>query len=134
MHYIGEGRWAVGVVEENAYRRKVGGERKKNAAIQGAPRKFRMAKLTYRGYQHFAFYDVESPINLLKAVPEFRRADWLYRTNREQAFKESSSASFGIRNRSSDEEFMEEIEQRISAAYPYLFKGRRHFRQPGLGG
>lgn len=129
LHYIGGGRWALGVYEPSSYRRKVGGKNMQTADELEDGRKWRMAWLTYRGFSFISFHDVEPGrhCNLWKVVPAFRRRDWNWRNKRRQMERESKAAALNWRGRPSDEEFMERIEARISDAYPYLFGGRKHF-------
>lgn len=134
LHYIGAGRWALGTVEPNAYRRKVGGKRLNNPEVQADPRKTRMARLIYRGYQHISFYDVDpgQKDHVAKAVPDFRRRDYIYRHRWREEYHKAREASTNWRNRPTDEEMIAEIEERHRANRAVLFDGRRHFRQPGL--
>lgn len=134
FHYVGTGRWALGTVDRNAYRRRVGGERLKDPNVQDDPRKYRLALLLHNGYQHVSFYDVEPGRAHMKweAVRDFRRRDYIYRHQWRQEYRKAQKASTNWRGRPSEDEMIAEIAARHDAMAPYIFDNRRHFPQPGL--
>lgn len=128
LHYIGGGRWAVGVHEPSSYRRKVAGQRKQTAIQMDDARKYRMAWLTYHGFSFTFFHDVEPgrAHTLWEVVPRYRKLDWQWRNEQRDLERQTEAAGMNWRGRSSDEEFAAELEARIHDAYPYIFGKRTH--------
>lgn len=125
LHYIGGGRWALGKYEPSSYRRQVAGQRKRDPGVQSRPRAWRMAWLTYRGFSWIDFFDL--PNNQFgRVLTSYRRRKWRYNHEHDEMLEESREASTNWRDRSTDEEFARELEQRIRAAYPYVFDKREH--------
>lgn len=125
LHYIGGGRWALGKYEPSSYRRKVAGERKRDPGVQQKPRSWRMAWLTYHGFSWIDFFDL--PNNQFgKVLRSYRRRKWRYNHRRREMVRESRKAGTNWRDRSSDEEFAKELEERIRANYDVIFDKKEH--------
>lgn len=132
LHYVGEGRWALGAVRQNAVRRGIAGKMKRREERRGVPDrgKYRMAILHYGGFGHLGFYDWHE----LWSIPgDFSRMDFAYRHGRDDLHgvrEASAEGAASLHSRSSDD-WLDEIEQRHTEMAPYIFDDRKHFPQAG---
>lgn len=126
LHYVGEGRWALGSVTNNSVRRGIAGRIKRRLDRDGARTvgQYWLTQLHYRGFGFIEFYHADE---LHRAVTDFRRRDKNYRSGREAAFRRSERESEGAVKRRDLDEIMEKIAYREKHSRPELFRGRRHF-------
>lgn len=134
LHYIGDGKYALGSVRDNAVRREIAGKMKRrlerNPDLPNAARRWRLAYLHYQGFAVIEIYTIKGgPDGRIET--DFRERDWAYRQGREAQFRQVLGDSIGLSQLSkSEQEMIAEIEDRARAWHPYLFKGRKHFAMP----
>lgn len=124
-HYLGEGRWIVGAVRPTSKRREIAGKMLEREDAKD-PMKAQFAMLAYHGFAPMAAYRIQGGL-FGHVVEDIRERDWRWRTNPDEAFAEQFGRSSRRLDGRTDEQFMEDVEARIHAWYPYLFKGRKHF-------
>lgn len=127
-HYVGDGRWIVGAVRPNEPRRQAAMSLLSRPETHGDPQKATHAMLVIRGFSPIQSYEFTGQA-WQHVVRDIRERDWRFRTKPEEAFREKLQTSSKIRR--SEEEMMQDVEDRIHAWYPYLFDGRKHFHMGG---
>lgn len=129
LHYIGDGRYALGSVNDNSARREIAGSMKRrlerNPELPEAPRRWRLAYLHYQGFAIIEIYRIQGAPDG-RIVVDFRERDWAYRQGREAQFKERLGESVGFSQLSSREsELIEAIQDRAADERKRLWRGQK---------
>lgn len=116
----------VGSVRPTMKRREIAGGLLEQAETRDDPRKATLARLAYHGFAPWSDYRFDGRC-YGHVVADVRERDWRWRTEPDKAFAEHLSRSSGRPDGRTEEDMMQDIEDRIHEWYPYLFRGRKHF-------
>jgi hypothetical protein len=135
IHYLGDGRWAVGRVVPSVDRRIIGMKMKanieRNPNMKGMHRRLRMAELAMEGFGVVQIYKFRGePTQEL--VEDVRQREYAYQTDREAAFRKALDAA-EVR-KDLPESVYDEIEYRERHVAPQLFRNARSFTQGASNG
>lgn len=130
MHYLGDGRWAVGRVVPNSERARIASNIKRTiAAHPGLPRataRYRLVELAERGFGFVAFYEfLGEPTG--EIVNDIKLREYVHRQGRDRHFEEVLSKS-DFRE-PIDDSYFEEIEYREKHVAAQLFRHAKSFDQ-----
>jgi hypothetical protein len=130
IHYLGDGRWAVGRVVPSSSRRTIGMKMKhnimRNPNLKKQQQRLRIAELAIEGFGVVAIYKfLGEPTDEL--VQDVRQRHYNYQVDRERFFREAldeAEVHKGVTG-----EMLDEIEYRERHVTPELFRGKKHFPQ-----
>jgi len=132
LHYLGDGRWAVGRVVPNSSRRTIGMKMKhnimRNPNLARQKQRLRIAELAMQGFGVVGFYKFAGePTDQI--VQDVQDKEYHFQNAAEATFNkhlEEAEIHGGV-----SDELLEEIEYRERHVGPELFRDRKHFDQGG---
>lgn len=145
-HYMGRGRWIVGHVRPNHERTRlarraitqlgVGLDKGGPGVSRGTGYAVRMRVhlnlLAMRGFAPVCAFNWPSHDHWPEAVDEYRRRDWVYRTNQRGAFEDRLHEAMVGPGRRGRKQLEDDLEAAIHQEFPFLFRGRK-FSLPKRG-
>jgi len=135
IHYLGDGRWAVGRVVKTDERRTISVSMKhnimRNPHMKGMNRRLALAKLGMEGFGVVAVYKFLGEPNS-QLVEDIRKRDYLYRVQREKEFREFLDKA-DAHDKLPDNVY-DEIEARERHVAPQLFRNAKSFTRGASNG
>jgi hypothetical protein len=135
IHYLGDGRWAIGRVVPSLERRLIGAKMKRNIErnpnMRGMNRRLALAELAMDGFGVVAVYKLRgNPTE--EIVRDARQREYRYQTDREAEFRQALDDA-EARPSITDKD-IEEIAYRERHVTPQLFRNAKSFTRGASNG